>query len=213
MPGEENIDPTQTDKAFNAPQVKSEFEPLHSPEEEKEIIAQFTAQGFTRAFSAQEAFDKNLPVIDLAFRYVEAMEYFRDHIENPRKKKIQGLREQLKELKGERGINEKKSSLKEQIEQLEAEMNKAEKLVQDETLIFNDDLFEIILNKAKQKGYLPEGENAISSFRDYVTTNVLDNRAIEAYHKQPVNEVVDELIGEYFRKVDILTQTRPPVLI
>lgn len=185
---------TGTDLSFTKP----DFERLHTPEEEKEIIAQFLAQGFTRPFSAQEAFDKNLPVIDLAFRYVESMEYFRDHIENPRKEKIQELREELKDLKGEKGVNEKRNSLKEQIEQLEAEMTFAEKLVQDESLIFQDDLFAIILQKGKQRGYAKEIAEDISSFRDYVVTNILDNRAIESYHKDPVQIVVNELIDEYF---------------
>ncbi len=185
---------TGTDLSF----AKPDFERLHTPEEEKEIIEQFLAQGFTRPFSAQEAFDKNLPVIDLAFRYVESMEYFRDHIENPRKEKVQELREELKDLKGEKGVNEKRNSLKEQIEQLEAEMTFAEKLVQDESLIFQDDLFAIILQKGKQRGYAKEIAEDISSFRDYVVTNILDNRAIESYHKDPVQIVVNELIDEYF---------------
>jgi uncharacterized protein YqiB (DUF1249 family) len=197
----ENTADSLKDKSFNSPDVKQplkpEFERLHTPEEEKEIIEQFLAQGFTRPFSAQEAFDKNLPVIDLAFRYVESMEYFRNHIENPRKKKVQELREELKNLKGEKGVNDQKNSLKEQIEQLEAEMTFAEKLVQDESLIFQDDLFAIILQKGKQRGYAGEIEDNISSFRDYVVTNILDNRAIENYHKDPVQIVVNELIDEY----------------
>lgn len=184
------------------PKTVTDFERLHTPEEERQIIAQFIVQGFTRPLSAKEAFDKNLPVINLAFRYVESMEYFRDHIENPRKKKIQKLREELKDLKGEKGVNEKKSSLKEQIEQLEAEMTFAEKLVQDESLIFQDDLFAIILQKGKQRGYAEGIKDNISSFRDYVVTNILDNRAIENYHKDPVQIVVNELIDEYFNSTE-----------
>jgi uncharacterized protein YqiB (DUF1249 family) len=198
----ENSANSSEDTSFTTSKAKEnskpEFERLHTPEEEKEIIEQFLAQGFTRPFSAQQAFDKNLPVIDLAFRYVESMEYFRDHIENPRKEKIQELREELKNLKGEKGVNDQKNSLKEQIEQLEAEMTFAEKLVQDESLIFQDDLFAIIMQKGKQRGYAEEIEDDISSFRDYVVTNILDNRAIENYHKDSVQIVVNELIDEYF---------------
>lgn len=178
---------------------KPEFERLHTPEEETKIVEQFLAQGFKRPFSAQEAFDNKLPVIDLAFRYVEAMEYFRDHIENPHKEKIKKLRQDLKDLQG-KVTHVKRNSLKEEIEQLEAEMNFAEKLVQDESLIFQDDLFAIILQKAKDKGFANQIGKDVSSFRDYVVTNVLDNRAIENYHTQPVNEVVDELIAEYFNR-------------
>ncbi len=198
----ENVTNSSEDTSFitskTKENIKPAFERLHTPEEEKEIIEQFLAQGFTRPFSAQEAFDKNLPVIDLAFRYVESMEYFRDHIENPRKEKIQELRVELKDLKGEKGVNEKRNSLKEQIEQMEAEMTFAEKLVQDESLIFQDDLFAIILQKGKQRGYAEEIEDDINGFRDYVVTNILDNRAIENYHKDPVQIVVNELIDEYF---------------
>ena len=179
--------------------IKPEFERLHTPEEETKIVEQFLAQGFKRPFSAEEAFDKKLPVIDLAFRYVEAMEYFRDHIENPHKEKIKKLRQDLNDLQG-KVTHVKRNSLKEEIEQLEAEMNFAEKLVQDESLIFQDDLFAIILQKAKDKGFANQIGKDVSSFRDYVVTNVLDNRAIENYHTQPVNEVVDELIAEYFNR-------------
>ncbi|HSH66884.1 MAG TPA: DUF1249 domain-containing protein, partial [Bacteroidia bacterium] len=187
----------------NSQTVKSDFDRLHTPEEETKIVEQFLAQGFKRSFSAQEAFDKKLPVIDLAFRYVDAMEYFRDHIENPRKEKIKKLRQGLKELSG-KVTHVKRNSLKEEIEQLEAEMNYAEKLLHDESLIFQDDLFAIILTTAKEKGHANAIED-ISSFRDYVVTNILDNRAIENYHTQPVNEVVNELIDEYFNKEEINT--------
>jgi uncharacterized protein YqiB (DUF1249 family) len=192
--GKKKLSAIETENANSA----TDFERLHTSEEERQIIAQFITQGFTRPFSAQEAFDKNLPVIDLAFRYVGSMEYFRDHIENPRKKKIQELREELKYLKGEKGVNEKRNSLKEQIEQLEAEMTFAEKLVQDESLIFQDDLIALILQKGKQRGYAKEITEDISSFGDYFVTNILDNRAIENYHKDPVQTVVNELIDEYF---------------
>ncbi|MDO9184488.1 MAG: DUF1249 domain-containing protein [Bacteroidia bacterium] len=216
---DENSTDSLEDKSFTTSKAKEnpklEFERLHTPEEEKEIIEQFLAQGFKRPFSAQEAFDKNLPVIDLAFRYVESMEYFRDHIENPRKKKVQELREELKNLKGEKGVNDQKNSLKEQIEQLEAEMTFAEKLVQDESLIFQDDLFAIILQKGKQRGYAGEIEDNISRFRDYVVTNILDNRAIENYHKDSVQIVVNELIDEYFNSKEEKTtpdmkSSKPP---
>ena len=184
-----------------------EFERLHTPEQEKQIVEQFLEQGFIRSFSAQEAFDKKLPVIDLAFRYVDAMEYFRDNIENPRKQQIQQLKKELKELKGN---SQKRTALNEQVDQLEAAMKFAEKLVYDESLIFQDDLFSIILKKAKEKGFAEAIEEDMSSFRDYVITNVLDNRAIENYHTQPVNEVVDELINEYFNREEN-SETMKPV--
>lgn len=177
---------------------KQEFERLYTPKEEAYIIEQFLAQGFARPFSAQEAFDKNLPVINLSYRYFEPMEFFRNHIENPRKEKIKELSAELKELKGEKSVNTKKNSLKEQIEQLDAEMTYAEKLVQDENLIFQDDLFSIILQKGKQRGHEKDIKYNINRFRDYVVTNILDNRAIENYHKDPVQRVVNELIDEYF---------------
>lgn len=201
--GIENSIDTFTDNSLTTPETrenpKQEFERFFTVDEEKEIIEQFLAQDFTRPFSAQEAFDKNLPVIDLAFRYTEPMEYFRDYIEIPRKKRIQELRDELKDLKAEKGTSTQKTSLKEQVEQLEAEMTYAEKLVYDEGLIFQDDLFAIILEKAKRKGYLKELErDELSNFRDYVLTNILDNRAIENYHTDPVQTVVNELIDEYF---------------
>ncbi|HSH67034.1 MAG TPA: hypothetical protein VLB84_14890, partial [Bacteroidia bacterium] len=189
--------------------AKADFERMYTPEEEREIMEQFLSQGYRKLFSAQDAFDQQLPVIDLAFRYNEPLEYFRENIEEPNAKKILKLRKELKELKG-KGTNEKRTSLKEEIETLEGEINKAEKLIQNETLIFNDDLFQIIIDKAKEKGYANRIQEDIHSFRDYVITNVLDNRAIENYHQQPVNEVVDELINEYFNKAEKTSETERP---
>ncbi|HNF28511.1 MAG TPA: DUF1249 domain-containing protein, partial [Leptospiraceae bacterium] len=137
----------------NATERNGDFKRLYTSQEEKEIIEQFLAQAFKRPFSAQDAFDQQLPVIDLAFRYEEPLEYFRENIEDPNTKKILKLRKELKELKGEKGVFQKKDSLKQEIAKLETEINKAEKLIQDETLIFNDDLFQIIIDKAKEKGY------------------------------------------------------------
>lgn len=205
---EEAVESSDTSETKPAP-VQSDFQRMYPPEEEREIVEQFLAQGFKRPFSAQDAFHQQLPVIDLAFRYVEAMEFFRDNIEEPNTKKILKLRKELKELKG-KGTNEKRESVKEEIEKLEGEVNNAEKLIQDESLIFNDDLFQIIIDKAKEKGYNNRIREDIHSFRDYVTTNVLDNRVIENYHQQPVNEVVDELIDEYFNKEAKTPNTERP---
>ena len=185
---------TETRTSFN-----QDFQRQFTSEEEKEIIEQFLALGFQRPFSAQEAFDQQYPVIDVAFRYDTPTEYFTENIEEPNMKKVQKLNKELKELKG-KGTNEKREKLKEQMEELTAQVGKAERLINNEADIFNDDLFQIILDKAKEKSHYPEGEDEITRFREYVMNNILDNRAIENYHRQPLNELVDELIGEYFNE-------------
>ena len=171
---------------------------IHFPEEE-EIIEQFQAKGFTSPFSAQEAFDKNLPVIDLAFRYAGPMSYFKEHFEIPLSKQIQNLEQELKNLGGKKGVSEKRNALKEQIDQLKTELIFSEKLIQDENLVFQEDLFALILEKAKQKGYADVIGKELSGFREYVLTNLLDNRAIENYSKAAVQQVVSELIEEYVK--------------
>lgn len=183
----------------NTSSVHSDFKRLHTPEEEQEIIEQFLAQGYKRPFRALDAYHQHLPVVDVAFRYDEPLEYFRENIEEPKAKKIEKLRKELKELKG-KGTNEQREKLKAEIESLTIAINTAEQLINEEADIFHDDLFQLILDKAKEKGLHPEGEDEIAGFRDYVMTNILDNRAIENYHRQPINEVIDELIDEYFSK-------------
>lgn len=186
-----------------------DFKRLHTPYEEREIIEQFLAQGFQRPFSAQDAFEQQYPVVDVAFRYDTPTEYFTENIEEPNMKKVQKLNKELKELKG-KGTNEKREKLKAKIDELTAQVNKAEQLINDEADIFHDDLFQIILDKAKEKDHRPEGEDEINRFREYVMNNILDNRAIENYHRQPIKELVDELIDEYFSKDEKLTGTERP---
>ncbi len=181
---------------------------IHSPEEE-EIIRQFKAKGFPSSFTAQEAFDKNLPVIDLAFRYAPAMEYFREHIEAPLQKQIQKLQQELKDLGKTKDLIEKRNALKDRINNLQTEIVFAEKLIDDENIIFQEDLFNIILEKARQKGHSQSISKDLNGFRDYILMNILDNRAIENYPKDPVQKVVAELLGEYAGSKNIITKTKP----
>jgi hypothetical protein len=166
---------------------------IRFPEEEI-TIEQFHEQGFTSPFSAQEAIDKNLPVIDLAFRYAKPMEYFKNHIEIPLQKQIKELQQGLKN-----SVNTKdqRNALKDQITNLETEIRIAERLVQDESLIFQGDLFKIILEKARQKGYYEILSNDMIGFRDYMLENIFDNHAIENYQNDPIQKVIDELLREY----------------
>jgi len=169
--------------------------PIRFPEQE-ETIEQYVEKGFKVPFSAQEALDKNLPVIDLAFRSATALDYFRTQIEAPMQIQIQDLQKQSDSLYQ---INERdrKTELKSEIENLKTEIRISERLIEDETLIFQEELFKIILEKANQKGYYKTVKASLSDFRDYMLTNILDNRAIENYSKDGVQKVINELLDEY----------------
>jgi hypothetical protein len=168
--------------------------PILLPEEE-ETIEQYLDKGFKISFSAQEAFDKNLPVIDLAFRSAPAIDHFHTQIEIPLRQQIQELQKELNGLKANN--QERKTALKNEIENLEIEIRVSEKLIEDETLIFQEGVFRIILEKANQKGYYNKIKSNLSDFRDYMLTNLLDNRAIENYSTDGVQKVIAELLEEY----------------
>jgi hypothetical protein len=169
--------------------------PILLPEEE-DTIEQYLETGFKLPFSAQEAFDKNLPVIDLAFRSTPAMDYFNTHIEIPLRQQIQELQKELKSLNTSEQ-RDRKTTLKNEIENLEFEIRVSEKLIEYESLIFQEGMFRIILEKANQKGYYNLVKSNLSDFRDYMLTNLLDNRAIENYSKDGVQKVINELLEEY----------------
>jgi gas vesicle protein len=168
--------------------------PIVLPEEE-ETIEQYLDKGFKIPFSAQEAFDKNLPVIDLAFRSVPAVDHFHTQIEIPLQQQIQELQKELKGL--QENNRERKTALKNEIENLQTEIRISEKLIEDETMIFQEGLFRILLEKANQKGYYNKVKSNLSNFRDYMLTNLLDNRAIENYSTDGVQNVAGELLEEY----------------
>ncbi len=168
--------------------------PILLPEEE-ETIEQYFDKGFKISFSAQEAFDKNLPVIDLAFRSAPAIDHFDTQIEIPIQQQIRELQKELGSLKT--NDRERKTALKNEIENLQTEIRVSEKLIEDETLIFQEALFRIVLEKANQKGYYNKVKSNLSDFRDYMLTNLLDNVAIESYSTDGVQKVVAELLEEY----------------
>ncbi|MBI3519515.1 MAG: DUF1249 domain-containing protein [Bacteroidetes bacterium] len=206
---EESDDEIQSEVLETNSQTTIDFNRLNTPEEEKEIIEQFLAQGYKRPFRAIDAYYQQMPVIDVAFRYDEPTQYFRKKIEKPKEEKIAALQKELKALKG-KDANKNRELLQSQIDKLKAEITKAEQLINEEAEIFHDDLFQVILDKAREKGHAVDGENEIVGFRDYVMTNILDNRIIENYHRQPVNELIDELIDEYFSKDKKLPDTERP---
>jgi hypothetical protein len=168
--------------------------PILLPEEE-ETIEQYLEKGFKIPFSAQEAFDKNLPVIDLAFRSAPAMDYFHTHIEIPIQQQIRELQKELKGL--QENNQERKTALKNGIENLQTDIRVSEKLIEDETMIFQEGLFRILLDKANQTGYYNLVKSNLSDFREYILTNLLDNRAIENYSTDRVQKVAGELLEEY----------------
>ena len=169
--------------------------PILLPEEE-DTIEQYLEKGFKIPFSAQEAFDKNLPVIDLAFRSASAMDYFRTHIEIQLQHQIKELQKELKSLNTDE-LRNRKNTLKNEIENLEFEIRVSEKLIESESLIFQEGMFRIILERANEKGYYNLVKSNLSDFRDYMLTNLLDNRAIENYSKDGVQKVINELLDEY----------------
>jgi hypothetical protein len=189
--------------------------PIRFPEQE-ETIEQYLEKGFKMPFSAQEAFDKNLAVIDLAFRSAPALDFFRTHIEAPIQTQIWELQKQSDSLH-QSNQRERKSELKSELENLKTEIRVSERLIEDETLIFQEELFKIILEKANQKGYYKAVKASLSDFRDYMLTNILDNRAIENYSKDGIQKVINELLDEYVgsegsRKTSINEQVPPAVM-
>jgi uncharacterized protein YqiB (DUF1249 family) len=171
----------------------------YTKEKENEILKRFSELGFVRQFSAADAVKQNLPVIDLAFRPAEPMIHFHDRIERPSEQKVRNLQEELNDLKTEKGANDKKRILKEQIEQLIRNVNIAELVVRDELLIFQDDLFAIIFEQAKKEAQKQKmTANDMGDFREYIIDNLFDSRAAESYYSHPLNQVITELINEYF---------------
>ncbi len=172
---------------------------LISEEEADQIRRQFTSKGFKVSFTGKEAFDRNLPVVELGLRYGYYMVKLDEKLEKEYHKWIEILEKEIKKLKGKKDKKNKQSieHRKERISALRVEAKDLAKLVEAEDNVFRDELFIGFIEKAKGQGYVID-RDGIADFRDYMTTHLLKGRIVENYSDEPISKVTYLIIDDYF---------------
>ncbi len=176
-----------------------ELEYLHfSKERASEIRQRFISAGFKVPFTGQDAFENDLPVFDLAYRWDKNWRQYEELLEAEQFKTVKELELERDKIKSKSG-DDNEQEIKKLDKQIIAEIDKLEALLEDENLVFEDELFLEILNQVNKENFVLEGKQIID-FHEEVLPNLLEKRIVTNYPKEPIKKMVSILIDDYFAK-------------
>jgi len=133
---------------------------IHTRSEKVRAKEKFKTLGITQPFSAKEAFEKNVPVIDLVQRFDEVSQELREKYEKQITKEIREINTELSKLKASKSkeAGKKKKELKDKLTGLENKLQWGEYLISEEYTTFQDELFDEVVAFAKGLGFDLESE-------------------------------------------------------
>ena len=182
-----------------APNKDDELEYLHFDKETASKIRQlFTEAGYKIPFTGQEAFEKNIPVSDLAYRWDENWGQYETLLETDGFSTIKTLELKRDNLKN-KNDDENAQEIEKLDKQIVSEMDKLEALIEEESLVFEDELFREILAYVEKEGFTLE-QKQIIDFHEEILPNLLEKRIVTNYPKEPIKEMVSILVDDYFTK-------------
>ncbi|MBL4575133.1 MAG: hypothetical protein JKY51_03420 [Opitutaceae bacterium] len=171
---------------------------------EKSYREQLIDLGFNGFFSVQDAFDKPYVVIDLQARWDDTHQHFSEKHEEPAAEQIQRWKTVLEALKGEKdkASKEQKAVLKEKISNKTIEVSHIKTLIENESIAFQQDIINQIIERAKKLGHSLKDEEQIANFSDTISEGLFDERMIESYFKRTIPEIADQIIQEFFTPLE-----------
>lgn len=184
-------------------EVLADYPELNSGEEKPEgLREQLIELGFSGLFTAQEAFDNPLKVIDLQSRWNDAQAHFKEHIEKPAVEQIQRWETVLEALKGlkDKDSKEQRKELKEKIANASGQVAQIWAMMENEYAQFHQEMVERVVDQARQTGHSFPGKEQVSEFSSIVSEGLFDERMIEPYYKQPIPEIASQIIQDFFKK-------------
>ncbi|QKX04179.1 N-6 DNA methylase [Aquimarina sp. TRL1] len=172
---------------------------LISAGEAAQIRKQFTAKGFKVSFTGKEAFNRNLPVVELGLRLEYNQAKLDEKIEKEFNPWISILEKEVKilEEKEDRKSKQRKAFRLENISALKRGSEDVSELVEKEGEVFQDELFLEVIMRAKVFGYVISGAD-IADFRDFIMDNLFRGRIAENYPDEPLGKMVRILIDDFF---------------
>lgn len=173
---------------------------IYSAQEAKDIRNAFQELKLKVAFTGKEAFEKDLPVIDLVHRYEEVLEEYQQKIEKPAIEKTRIYNTELNFIKGDKALASRKKELKGKIQEIENQLKVAQRIIEDEYMVFQDEVFREVRARVAKAGYYLVVPDDIIAFRDDVMSGLFDNRQMESYFKEPVSKIADRSIAEFFEE-------------
>ena len=170
-------------------------------EQEESLTQQLLALGFEGLFSAEEALNKPYNIANLQSRWYDAYGHFSETYEEPATTKIKRFESEIDELKGKRDKKSKarRDLLKKQITDRANEVSQINNLLDDENIEFQQDLLNLIIERAKSQGF-EFTDSALSSFLDDISEGLFNERLIASYYNSPIPEVVDQFIKDFFKE-------------
>ncbi len=151
-----------------------------------------TELGFSGIFSATDALEKPHIVVDLQARWYDNYAYFTDHIETPATKAIKAWEKEIGELKKDKSEEAKARGreLNQLIREKAQETARRYAFLDIENQFFQAELAEYLVKRAESMGYFLANEDERSRFTE------------ESYYNQPIPEITDKLIRDFFKTDD-----------
>jgi hypothetical protein len=175
--------------------------PDRSEKIEKPLGEQLADLGFEGLFSVQEAFSKPLKVADLQARWHDTQEHFQKQVKDPEVEQIKRWQAVLKALKGQKDKKsiEQRKELDRKIDTRLDELTHIQELLENEHIQFHQELVKHIIEDAKKLGHSFTNETEQSEFSSIVADGLFDERMIEPYYKQPIPEIANQIIQDFFK--------------
>ncbi len=215
-----DLSPSEAKELLKLPEhqtaLKRQFDAADEPDESlaKNVAGQILKQsakdgenvrerleelGFTIPFAAREAYEQEKQVIELVNRYGLLYEYLEESFEKPFREQQQSVDKELSQLKGKRGkaIIQKRKDLQASLEPLAQGYRLATSLVEDEYVVFHQELQALIIERINALGFELEEEHREAVLSD-IAEGLTDGRMAEGYALEPFPKVLDELIALHF---------------
>lgn len=162
-------------------------------------------------FTAQQAWEENCNPLELLNRWTIVWDSYEKSFVIPYGYKTASIKKELKDLKGIRGLHavNRRKELKEALGAINSELYEKEVLIQDEFLLFQDELFEVILLKTKELGY-NLAKDSIKDFKEELMPQLLEDRQIKLYATEPIQALLPKLLKWYFDQKKLSSNLPPP---
>lgn len=175
---------------------------IHTLAERQSIKEDFKELGLTPLMTGVEAFEKHLAVIALVHRYDDAYAEYEEKIEKPLKAEIGKLNKKIISHKNDKSKNVGKTikNLKSEVTKKDNYIQRALRIVEDEYLVFQDEVWDEVREITIGLGYkLDDPSFDVVAYREAIMEGLFDNRMMENYSTELVKKVVENFIREYFQ--------------
>ncbi len=154
-------------------------------------------------FTGKQAWEADCTPLELLNRWGTTWDAFENIYQEPLQFQIANREKTLLDLKRKRTktARDKREELNEYVTSDKKKLTNIESLVHDEFLVFQDELFEVVLEQAKNENYKLKPD-AIADFQEEIMPQLLEEHRIELYANEPIQRLLPKLLKWYFEDGD-----------